>query len=308
VIIDASNGYYVLGTAGADSDQPPAVRGLGLHPEGDCIFATTISAVDDKRVLLVASYMDDEPATLLQHMAWEYDARAEIDTSDVLLVKNVKDKTFELTPGGGRFGVALFARTAPDGWSPRDPREEHALFLWPIPPTRFSSRFELPRLRPTESAPSPSTSVGHLTSMFQDGVTPLVRADFSDDAAWNRVVSAVTRPTEFGATEDEPGNYTPNIKPVDSRTFEGLDPQALAAAYDDDSLGFVLLADAESMQDSHDPTVIYVDLSDDPGRTFRCVASEVAPIEVNLDIANMDFEEFADSVGPDGVFRGFPED
>ena len=35
--------------------------------------------------------------------------------------------------------------------------------------------------------------------------------------------------------------------------------------------------------------------------------TEVALIEANLSIANMDFEEFADSVGPDGVFRGFDD-
>ena len=29
-------------------------------------------------------------------------------------------------------------------------------------------------------------------------------------------------------------------------------------------------------------------------------------IEANLSIANMDFGEFAGSVGADGVFRGFP--
>jgi hypothetical protein len=30
-------------------------------------------------------------------------------------------------------------------------------------------------------------------------------------------------------------------------------------------------------------------------------------VENNLSIANMDFEEFADAVGPDGIFRGFPQ-
>lgn len=43
------------------------------------------------------------------------------------------------------------------------------------------------------------------------------------------------------------------------------------------------------------------------GREFRCVTEEVAGIEANLAIANMDVEEFADHVAADGVFRGFPE-
>jgi hypothetical protein len=60
----------------------------------------------------------------------------------------------------------------------------------------------------------------------------------------------------------------------------------------------------------------YVDLSVAPedaeefgwvyGREFRCEVGEVASIEANLSIANMDFEEFADGVEDDGVFRGFP--
>jgi hypothetical protein len=34
--------------------------------------------------------------------------------------------------------------------------------------------------------------------------------------------------------------------------------------------------------------------------------SQIQAIENNLSIANMDFEDFADSVDADGVFRGFP--
>jgi hypothetical protein len=41
------------------------------------------------------------------------------------------------------------------------------------------------------------------------------------------------------------------------------------------------------------------------GSSFRCTAGEVASIDANLSIANMDFSEFASSVDHDGVFRGF---
>jgi hypothetical protein len=41
-------------------------------------------------------------------------------------------------------------------------------------------------------------------------------------------------------------------------------------------------------------------------RIFRAIPSTVQSIENNLSIANMDFEEFAESVDADGVFRGFP--
>ena len=51
--------------------------------------------------------------------------------------------------------------------------------------------------------------------------------------------------------------------------------------------------------------VLVVDLYSDPGRTFRVIPSQMWGVENNLSLANMDFEEFADAVDKDGVFRGF---
>jgi hypothetical protein len=160
---------------------------------------------------LTASYWDEEPKRMLEELArgWQYAARTEITASDLLRVVTAKGETVELTPGGGRFGLALHARMASDNSPARDPREHHLLGLWPIKPTVFWSRFELPRVRPAESGPS-GISVAMLTAMFREGVTPLVRTDFSDDAAWNRVVSAVTQPTDFGDSGAELDRYTPN--------------------------------------------------------------------------------------------------
>jgi hypothetical protein len=50
-----------------------------------------------------------------------------------------------------------------------------------------------------------------------------------------------------------------------------------------------------------------VDLYESSGQEFRAVPSRVQSIENNLSIANMDFEEFAEAVDRDGVFRGFPK-
>jgi hypothetical protein len=36
------------------------------------------------------------------------------------------------------------------------------------------------------------------------------------------------------------------------------------------------------------------------------IPSEIQSIENNLSLANMDFEEFAESADKDGIFRGFP--
>ncbi|MEV6345449.1 hypothetical protein [Actinoplanes sp. NPDC051851] len=41
------------------------------------------------------------------------------------------------------------------------------------------------------------------------------------------------------------------------------------------------------------------------GATFRVVPSEMWSVQNNLPIANMAWEEFADNVDGDGIFRGF---
>ncbi|MGC4896997.1 DUF6924 domain-containing protein [Micromonospora sp. DT31] len=40
-------------------------------------------------------------------------------------------------------------------------------------------------------------------------------------------------------------------------------------------------------------------------RPFRALPRQVQAIQNNLSLANMDYIEFATSVGADGVFRGF---
>jgi len=170
----------------------------------------------------------------------------------------------------------------------------------------------------------PVVGPASLSEAFESEATPLIRTDFSDDAAWQSIVEEVSKPVDFDHPDNpDPGEdaYVPYIVPIDNAKYEGVSGAALAdqAMAADLMQGYVLLADARSMAEagSGELTVDYVDLSpyaaedaEDfstfPGRTFRCAVPEVASIEANLSIANMDFHEFADSVAPDGVFRGFP--
>jgi hypothetical protein len=69
---------------------------------------------------------------------------------------------------------------------------------------------------------------------------------------------------------------------------------------------FIIVTDQTATSHPDHPLLI-VDLYDSSGREFRAVPSQIQGIENNLSIANMDFEEFADSVHEDGIFRGFPE-
>jgi hypothetical protein len=154
----------------------------------------------------------------------------------------------------------------------------------------------------------PRVDLTLLRAHVSDELTPLVRTDFTDDAAWERVVAAVLAPSDLDGAEPD-GDWVMPVVPVDDPAFAGATGATIGAAWSElageDVVGFALLADSRSMTDAADPTVVYVDLYDEVGREFRCVVPELASIEVNLSIANMDFHEFADSVAADGVFRGF---
>ena len=79
---------------------------------------------------------------------------------------------------------------------------------------------------------------------------------------------------------------------ADSLTFESNEFQILVIDFGPNSL------DPKDYERSPSETPI----SDI--KTFRAIPSTIQMIENNLSIANMDFEDFADYVGPDGVFRG----
>lgn len=163
-----------------------------------------------------------------------------------------------------------------------------------------------------------------IAEAFMAEGTPLVRTDFTDDEASQTVVTEVSRPVDFD-NPDNPdpadGGYSALVIVVDDRAFDGITGASLGEAFTaiNDAYGYVLLADLRSIDEAQaggEITLDYVDLSlSDPedaelfnsfmGRTFRCVIPEIASIEANLSISNMDFHEFADSTDPDGVFRGF---
>lgn len=123
----------------------------------------------------------------------------------------------------------------------------------------------------------------------------VIRTDFSDDSAWNAVVSAIRQPVD--------GFYA-YVELVDDPAFRDLTVEQLVTLRDDLSKSYTIVADGITMREAEHPLLV-VDLIEELGRTFRAVPSAIQSIENNLSIANMDFWEFADNVDPDGVFRGF---
>jgi len=72
---------------------------------------------------------------------------------------------------------------------------------------------------------------------------------------------------------------------------------------------YVFIADATTMVDPEHP-LLAVDTGPEEfghsrGQTVRVIPSQMWAIENNLSISNMDFEDFVDGAGPDGVYRGF---
>jgi hypothetical protein len=129
--------------------------------------------------------------------------------------------------------------------------------------------------------------------------TLLLRTDFSDDAMWNSLSEAVQMPNEDG--------FKAFVDCVSDPDYNGLTiEQLVALSPKAGNRNFVFISDQITFTSSEQP-VLVVDLSEEPGRTFRVIPSEMWSVENNLSIANMDYSEFADNADPDGIFRGFPQ-
>jgi hypothetical protein len=127
----------------------------------------------------------------------------------------------------------------------------------------------------------------------------LLRTSFSDDTAWQALCAAMRQPST-------PDGFVANLEVLSDADFAGATVEQLIAASGDHRHRFIFVADQQAFS-SADHDVLVIDLRDQPGRTLRVIPSEAWGIENNLSIANMDFEEFADAVGADGVFRGFTD-
>ena len=125
----------------------------------------------------------------------------------------------------------------------------------------------------------------------------LLRTDFSDDAAWAALCEAVQQPSEDG--------FTAYVDCISDPAYSELTVEQLVKLAPKGDPSFAFIADHTTFTNPEQP-VLVVDLNDEPGRTFRVIPREMWSVENNLSIANMDYSEFADSVDPDGVFRGFP--
>ena len=124
-----------------------------------------------------------------------------------------------------------------------------------------------------------------------------LRTDFSDEIAWKSVQAALLE-------EDEFFGIAANLYFVEDSEYKNLTAEQLPSVLAEDShRTFAFIIDHAAMTQKDHP-ILVVDLNDEPGRSFRVIPSQVVSVESNLSIANMDFSEFANSVGSDGIYRG----
>ena len=128
----------------------------------------------------------------------------------------------------------------------------------------------------------------------------ILRTDFSNQAAWETICAIIQKPAGVF-------RFRANVDFVDDIEYVGITKdQLLELIPKDYSHTFIIVVDRTAISLPDHPLLI-VDLYERFGREFRAVPSQIQGIENNLSIANMDFEEFAESIDESGVFRGFPK-
>lgn len=128
---------------------------------------------------------------------------------------------------------------------------------------------------------------------------PLVlRTDFSNQAAWEEIRQAVEKPVGTF-------RFRANVEFLDEIEFARVTKdELLELVLKNYNHSFIAIVDQTAISHPEHPLLI-VDLWEGSGNEFRAIPSQIQGIENNLSIANMDFEEFAEAVDEDGIFRGF---
>ena len=128
----------------------------------------------------------------------------------------------------------------------------------------------------------------------------MVRTDFASQRTWNRICQLIRAPvTAFGDA------FYANVQFLEEEEFRGLSTEDLLSRVPGDyNHSFLFVVDNITIAHPENP-ILVVDLRRERGRSFRAIPAAIQSIENNLSISNMDFFEFANAAGEDGIFRGF---
>jgi hypothetical protein len=125
----------------------------------------------------------------------------------------------------------------------------------------------------------------------------LVRTTFDTEDAWVDALSTVLSKNEDGFRA-----YVTVVDDIawDRVGWEQLRQEALANS---EHASVLFIVDGAALESGYPIQVI--GLSREWRPPFRCIARELWGVDNNLNLGNMDWEEFAESTDKDGVFRGF---
>jgi hypothetical protein len=130
---------------------------------------------------------------------------------------------------------------------------------------------------------------------------PVLRTDFSDEHAWKALCAEIRKPRRSII-----GEFRAYVDFIDDVAFDGLSPEQVPSLVPEGMfLSYLFIVDRLALTHAEHP-ILVMDLDTEPGRTFRVIPAEMWAVENNLSLANMDFADFADAAGEDGIFRGFP--
>ncbi|WP_405163862.1 hypothetical protein OG203_01680 [Nocardia sp. NBC_01499] len=131
----------------------------------------------------------------------------------------------------------------------------------------------------------------------------LVRTWFGDDRAWESLVREVLTPGKEGSLA--------STTLVNDPEFEGLSPEALKAKHPGGAI-VSFLADEITLTDPEHPILAVrvlppQDYDRGDYKPFRVVPAELSSVDTNINDANLDWEDFANRVDTNGIYRGYAE-
>ena len=119
---------------------------------------------------------------------------------------------------------------------------------------------------------------------------PVVRTDFSNDAAWQTLQGKLQDGTDV------------DLLFVSDDALKGARVDDLRSRFS--SYGVAFVVDEATLSNEEYPLLV-VDFSKKKLREFRVIPEALNDVACNLAVGNMDFKEFAAAVGTDRIFRGF---
>jgi hypothetical protein len=125
-----------------------------------------------------------------------------------------------------------------------------------------------------------------------------VRTYFADAAAWHAARSAALSENDDG--------FRAYVAVVDDPSWDGATTADVRAATLSGEHAAVLFI-ADRVATEGDFPILVIDLSPEARSPFRCIARELWGVDNNLNLANIDWDEFAANADSDGIHRGFSE-